>query len=128
MNPKDFVHLHVHTQYSLLQGAIFVDRLIAQVKKFGMKAVAVTDHVNLFGAVEFYEKAKKEGIQPILGCEVYYLAKGSRFDRTQKAKDDNLVHLILLVKNEEGYRNLCQLVSSSYIEGFYYKPRLDKEI
>jgi DNA polymerase-3 subunit alpha len=128
MNPQDFVHLHVHSQYSLLHGAIFIDRLVAQVKQFGMRAVAVTDHVNLFGAVEFYEKAKKEGVQSILGCEIYYLTKGSRLDRTQKPKDHELAHLILLVENEEGYQNLCQLISASHLEGFYYKPRIDKEI
>jgi len=128
LQPKDFVHLHVHSQYSLLHGAIFIDRLIDQVKKFGMTSVAITDHVNLFGAVEFYEKAKKEGIHPILGCEVYYLVKGSRLDKTHKPKDDQLAHLLLLVQNQEGYKNLCRLISSSYVEGFYYKPRLDKEI
>ncbi|MBL7684730.1 MAG: PHP domain-containing protein, partial [Deltaproteobacteria bacterium] len=128
MNPKDFVHLHVHSQYSLLHGAIFLDRLVSQVKKFGMSAVAMTDHTNMFGAVEFYEKAKKEGIRPILGAEVYYLVKGSRLEKTHKVKDDQIAHLILLVENEEGYKNLCRLISSSYLEGFYYKPRLDKEI
>jgi len=128
MKAQDFVHLHVHSQYSLLHGAIPIDRLMGQVKKFGMNAVAITDHANMFGAVEFYEKAKKEGVKPILGCEVYYLIKGSRFDRESKRIDPHLAHLILLVENAEGYRNLCKLLSSSYLEGFYYKPRLDKEI
>lgn len=128
MNPKDFVHLHVHSQYSLLHAATQLEPLIKQVKKFGMNAVAITDHANMFGAVEFYEKAKKEGVKPILGCEVYYLIKGSRFAREGKRADPNLAHLILLVENEKGYKNLCKLLSSSYLEGFYYKPRLDKEI
>jgi len=128
MNPKDFVHLHVHSQYSLLHGAIPVDPLVSQVKKFGMNAVALTDHANMFGAVEFYEKAKKEGVKPILGCEVYYLIKGSRLAREGKRMDPNLAHLILLVQNEQGYKNLCKLLTSSYLEGFYYKPRMDKDI
>ncbi len=128
MKAQDFVHLHLHSQYSLLHGAIPIDPLVSQVKKFGMNAVALTDHANMFGAVEFYEKAKKEGIKPILGCEVYYLIKGSRLSRESKRVDPNLAHLILLVENEEGYRNLCKLLSASYLEGFYYKPRLDKEI
>src|SRR4030095_7947053 len=128
MQAKDFVHLHVHSQYSLLHGAISLDRLISQVKHFGMNSVALTDHVNLFGVLEFYEKAKKEGVHPVVGCEVYYLTKGSRLDKSQKPRDDTLAHLLLLVENEEGYKNLCRLISSSYLEGFYYKPRLDKEI
>ncbi len=127
MNPKDFVHLHVHTQYSLLQGAIFVDRLVNKVKDFGMKAVAITDHANLFGAVEFYEKAKKEGIKPILGCEVYYLPEGSCKVKDSKFKEHHLAHLLLLAQNAQGYLNLCQLLSTAYLEGFYYKPRLDKD-
>lgn len=128
MTSKDFVHLHVHSQYSLLHGSIPVDPMIAQVKKFGMDAIALTDHANMFGAVEFYEKAKKEGVKPILGCEVYYLIKGSRLVREGKRMDPNLAHLILLVQNETGYKNLCKLLTLSYLEGFYYKPRLDKEI
>ncbi len=128
MNPKDFVHLHVHSQYSLLHAATQLEPLIKQVQKFGMNAVALTDHANMFAAVEFYEKAKKEGIKPILGCEVYYLIKGSHLDRDSKRMDPNLAHLILLVENQEGYRNLCKLLSLSYLEGFYYKPRLDKEL
>lgn len=93
-----------------------------------MNAVAVTDHANLFGAVEFYEKAKKEGIHPIYGAEVYYLPQGSCREKNQKFKESHLSHLILLVQDEEGYRNLCRLISLSYLEGFYYKPRVDKEV
>ncbi|MBF0492917.1 MAG: DNA polymerase III subunit alpha [Deltaproteobacteria bacterium] len=127
MKPKDFVHLHVHSQYSLLHGAILVEKLIKQVKDFGLSAIALTDHANLFGAVEFYEKAKKEGIHPILGCEIYCITKGSRLERV-KTRDDQLAHLLLLVQNAEGYKNLSRLLASAYNEGFYYKPRLDKEI
>ncbi len=128
MNNKNFTHLHVHSQYSLLHGAISIERLIAQVKKFQMDSVALTDLTNMFGAIEFYQKAKSEKIKPILGCEIYYLTQGSRLNREPHRKQDLLAHLILLVENEEGYKNLCRLISSSYLEGFYYKPRIDKEI
>ncbi len=126
-----FVHLHVHTQYSLLDGANKIDALIAKVKAAGMPAVAITDHGNMFGAVEFYKKAADAGIKPILGCEMYVAPK-SRLDKGVSRTDDfeagGNYHLILLVMNQEGYRNLCRLVTLSYKEGFYYKPRIDKEL
>ncbi|MCC6642067.1 MAG: DNA polymerase III subunit alpha [Deltaproteobacteria bacterium] len=131
MTHSPFVHLHLHTQYSLLDGAIQHDRLFGHCKALGMPAVAMTDHGNLFGAVEFYEKASKAGIKPILGCEVY-VAAGSRFEKEKREKDasgfDAISHLLLLAMNETGYRNLVHLVSKGYLEGFYYKPRIDLEL
>lgn len=131
MNP--FVHLHVHTQYSLLDGAIRVDDLIETARSMNMAAAAMTDHGNMFGALEFYEKAKKAGINPIVGCEVY-LAPKSRHDRHGRSdaggasEDGRNYHLVLLAKDLTGYQNLMKLVSIGYIEGFYYKPRIDKEV
>jgi DNA polymerase-3 subunit alpha len=122
----DFVHLHVHTQYSLLDGAIRIDDLLRRAAEFEMKAVTVTDHGTLFGAVEFFEKATAAGIKPIVGCEIY-VAPRTRFDKTPLDSKD-LSHLILLVKNEKGYRNLCKLATAAQLEGFYYKPRIDKQI
>ncbi|MDD5772647.1 MAG: DNA polymerase III subunit alpha [bacterium] len=122
-----FVHLHVHTEFSLLDGACRIDDLIKLAKKYRMPALAITDHGNMFGAIEFYEKAMKEGIKPIIGCEVY-IAPGSRFDKESKGISDVAYHLVLLVKNKAGYKNLMQLVSKGYLEGFYYRPRIDKEI
>ncbi len=131
MAHSPFVHLHLHTQYSLLDGAIPHDKLFEHCKALGMPAVAMTDHGNLFGAVEFYEKASKAGIKPILGCEVY-VAAGSRFEKEKREKDasgfDAISHLLLLATNETGYRNLIYLVSKGYLEGFYYKPRIDLEL
>ena len=125
-NIPDFVHLHVHTQYSLLDGAIRIDDLLERATDFGMQALAVTDHGTMFGAVEFYQKAIKAGIKPIIGCEIY-VAPRSRFDKTPMDNKE-LSHLILLVKDQEGYRNLCKLATAAQLEGFYYKPRIDKEI
>jgi DNA polymerase-3 subunit alpha len=122
----DFVHLHVHTQYSLLDGAIRIDDLLRRAAEFDMQAVTVTDHGTLFGAVEFFEKAKAAGIKPIIGCEIYVAPK-TRFDKTP-LDNKELSHLILLVKNEQGYRNLCKLATAAQLEGFYYKPRIDKKI
>ncbi len=126
-----FVHLHVHTRYSLLDGANKIDPLIARVHAAGMPAVAITDHGNMFGAVDFYQKATAAGVKPILGCEVYVAPK-SRMDKGGGRADDFEAggnhHLILLVMNQQGYRNLCRLVTLSYKEGFYYKPRIDKEL
>ena len=122
----DFVHLHVHTQYSLLDGAIRIDDLVRRTAEYGMSAVATTDHGTLFGAVEFYEKAVKAGIKPIIGCEMY-LAPRSRFDRNP-ADNRELSHLILLAETQEGYRNLCRLATAAQLEGFYYRPRIDREI
>ncbi|NOZ46619.1 MAG: DNA polymerase III subunit alpha [Chlorobi bacterium] len=122
----EFTHLHVHTQYSILDGASKIPQLIEKVKNDGMKALAITDHGNLFGAKVFYNRAKKEGIKPIIGCEVY-IAPGTRFEKKGQEERSNY-HLILLAKNKKGYNNLIKLVSYAYIEGFYYKPRIDMEL
>jgi DNA polymerase-3 subunit alpha len=127
MPTSDFVHLHLHTQYSLLDGAIRIPDLIAAAKEYKMPAIAVTDHGNLFGAMEFYSQVKSNGIKPIIGCELY-VAPESRFDHNAKAGKVAYYHLILLCENEKGYRNLCKLVTKAYQEGFYYKPRIDKEL
>ncbi|MER3422293.1 MAG: DNA polymerase III subunit alpha, partial [Nitrospiraceae bacterium] len=128
MPSQQFVHLHLHTQYSLLDGANQIDPLIQQVKGFGMPAVAMTDHGNMFGAVEFYQKAQAGGVKPIIGCEAY-MAPGSRKSRDGGALANNdYYHLILLATNRTGYQNLIKLVSKAYLEGFYYKPRMDKEL
>ncbi|MDZ7262174.1 MAG: DNA polymerase III subunit alpha, partial [candidate division KSB1 bacterium] len=124
----DFVHLHNHSHYSLLDGACRIDDLIEACLDFNMPALAITDHGNLFGAIEFYKKAKKAGIKPIIGSEVY-VAPTNRFDRTAaKGGSDASFHLILLAKNKTGYQNLMKLVSIGYLEGFYYKPRIDLEV
>ncbi len=121
-----FVHLHVHTQYSLLDGAIRIDSLLRRAAEFGMDSVAITDHGTMFGIIEFYNKANKAGIKPIIGCECYLAPRGLS-DKTP-ADNKGLSHLILLAENQEGYRNLCKLASIAQLEGFYYKPRIDKEI
>lgn len=129
MQHSHFVHTHVHTQFSLLDGACKIPELIALAKEYRMAAVAITDHGNMFGAVEFYSEAMKNGIKPIIGCEVY-VSPGSRLDRSVAVNENKeaAYHLILLAKDEEGYRNLMKLVSAGYLEGFYYKPRVDKEL
>lgn len=128
MEHSDFVHLHLHSQYSLLDGAIKLDELINRAKEFKMPAVAVTDHGNMFGAVEFYSKAMKNGIKPIVGCEVY-VAPGSRFTKgNARGSSEASYHLVLLAMNLAGYQNLCRLISAAYREGFYYKPRIDWEL
>lgn len=126
VSPADFVHLHVHTEYSLLDGASRIKDLVTAAKEAGMEALAITDHGNMYGAVTFYQECKKQGIKPIIGCEVY-LAPGDRRDRVD-VKGIRYHHLILLAENETGYRNLSKLVSLGNIEGYYYKPRIDKEI
>lgn len=122
---KDFIHLHVHTEYSLLDGFSRLDKLINRAKELNMQAIAITDHGCMFGAIDFYKKAKAAGIKPVIGCEVYTASRGLR------DKDPNLDkrygHLVLLAKNMTGYKNLIKLVSTSYVEGFYYKPRVDIE-
>ncbi|MFH1552325.1 MAG: DNA polymerase III subunit alpha [Candidatus Omnitrophota bacterium] len=126
--PKsDFVHLHIHTQYSLLDGACRLDELLDLAGKYNMPACAITDHGNMFGVVEFYEKARKRGIKPIIGCEIY-VAPESRFDKTSHGIKGASYHLVLLAKNMTGYKNLMEIVSIGYLEGFYYKPRVDKEL
>ncbi len=122
----DFTHLHVHTQYSILDGAAKISDLIAKVKGNGMDSIAITDHGNMFGVLKFMKEARKHKIKPIIGCEVY-VAKGSRFDKNGP-NDRSGHHLILLAKNLEGYKNLSRMVSLGYTEGFYYTPRIDKEI
>ncbi|MDF2458910.1 MAG: dnaE, partial [Nitrospira sp.] len=123
-----FVHLHLHTQFSLLDGANQIEPLVRQVKAFGQPAVAMTDHGNMFGAIEFYRKAKEHGIKPIIGCEAY-MALGSRHAKKDSGLAHNdYYHLILLARNVTGYQNLIKLVSKAYLEGFYYKPRMDKEL
>ena len=126
MKNSDFVNLHVHSEYSLLDGACRIKNLIQRVKELGQTAVAVTDHGNMYGAVEFYKEAKKEGIKPIIGCEVY-VAPRTHFDREPKL-DSSPYHLILLCKNNTGYQNLVKLVSIANLEGFYNKPRVDLEL
>ena len=123
---KKFVHLHMHTEYSLLDGANKIKELVAKVKELGMDAVAITDHGNMFGAIELYKECNKEGIKPIIGCEVY-VAPRSRHEKEGKI-DTEPQHLILLAMNNEGYKNLVKLVSIGYTEGFYYKPRIDLEV
>ncbi|MEA4989144.1 MAG: DNA polymerase III subunit alpha [Anaerovorax sp.] len=120
-----FVHLHVHTEYSLLDGASRIKDLIAQTKELGMDAVAITDHGVMFGVIDFYREAKKQGIKPIIGCEVYTSAR--RMQDKEVDKDKQQGHLVLLAKNEVGYHNLVKIVSAGFTEGFYYKPRVDHE-
>jgi len=122
----EFVHLHVHTQYSLLDGAIRIDPLLERVIEFGMNSVAITDHGTMFGVFDFFEKAKKAGIKPIIGCECYVAPRRIKDKTPQDHK--GLSHLILLAENQEGYRNLCRLASIGQLEGFYYKPRIDKTL
>ncbi|MDY7033548.1 MAG: DNA polymerase III subunit alpha, partial [Thermodesulfobacteriota bacterium] len=124
---SDFVHLHLHTEYSLLDGAMRLNDLFATAREYKMHAMAMTDHGNMFGAIEFYTKAYKSGIKPIIGCEVY-VAPGSRFEKESKSISDASYHLTLLAKNVKGYKNLIKLTSAGYLEGFYYRPRVDKEL
>ena len=119
-----FVHLHTHSDYSLLDGANRLDRLVARTKELGMPALALTDHGNMYGAVDFYKQATKAGVKPIIGCEVYF-TPGSRHSRDPK---DATYHLILLAKNNQGYQNLMSIVSAAAVEGFYYRPRVDREL
>ncbi len=124
---SDFVHLHVHTQYSLLDGACRLGELLDLSKNYGMSACAITDHGNMFGAIEFYEAAVARGVKPIIGAEIY-VAPESRFDKTSHGIRGAGYHLVLLAKNMTGYHNLMEIVSCGYLEGFYYKPRVDKEV
>jgi DNA polymerase III subunit alpha len=123
----EFVHLHLHTEYSLLDGACRVDELVDQATKLGMKALAITDHGNMFGAVAFHDACQERGIKPILGCEAY-VAIGSRFDRAGTGIQEAYNHLTLLASDDAGYHNLVRLVSAAYTEGFYHRPRIDKEL
>ena len=122
-----FAHLHVHTDYSLLDGACRIDRLMGRASELGMTALALTDHGNLFGAIQFYNAAKSAGIKPLIGCELY-MTTGSRLEKKGRAEDGkSYYHLGLLAKNLTGYQNLLKLVSDSHLRGFYYKPRTDLE-
>lgn len=122
-----FTHLHVHTVYSLLDGFAKIPNLVGRAKELGFDSLAITDHGVMYGVIEFYKECKAQGIKPILGCEVY-VAPGSRFDRETGANDERYYHLILLAENEIGYKNLTKIVSRGFTEGFYYKPRVDKEV
>jgi DNA polymerase III subunit alpha len=121
-----FVHLHTHTHYSLLDGLSRIDELVQRAKDLNMDTLAITDHGVLYGAIEFYKKAKKAGVKPIIGCEVY-VTEGSRLDK-RPGIDDKRFHLILLAKNHVGYKNLIKLVTKAHLEGYYYKPRIDREL
>ena len=123
----NFAHLHVHTEYSLLDGSNKIKEYVARVKDLGMNSAAITDHGVMFGCIDFYKAAKAAGINPIMGCEVY-VAPGSRFDKEPGHSDDRYYHLVLLAENNQGYGNLMKIVSKGFVEGFYYKPRVDLEI
>src|SRR3990167_5546830 len=121
----EFVHLPVHREFSLLDGACRIDELLDEAVRLKMPALAVTEHGNLFSSVIFHDHARDRGLKPILGCEVY-VASGSLFDKTRPQSDTN--HLVLLAETDEGYRNLIRLVSAGYTEGFYYRPRIDRDL
>src|ERR1700746_477516 len=126
MSRDSFVHLHLHTEYSLLDGSIRMKDLMKKAAEFGMPAVAITDHGNLFGAIEFYQEAQRAGLKPIIGCEVY-VAPGSHKDRPPTRRE-SAYHFTLLAENETGYRNLMKLVTAAHLDGFHYAPRIDKEL
>jgi len=122
-----FIHLHNHSEFSILDGALRIDSLVEAAWKNKMPALALTDHGNIFGAVSFFRRCKERGIKPILGCELY-VAPQSRLEKKTGKGRPNHFHLIVLVKSDQGYRNLCHLITQSYLEGFYYRPRIDKEL
>ena len=122
-----FAHLHVHTEYSLLDGSNKIKEYVARVKELGMDSAAITDHGVMYGVIDFYREAKKQGINPVLGCEVY-VAPNSRFDREVTGGEDRYYHLVLLAENNEGYANLMKIVSRGFVDGYYYRPRVDKEL
>ena len=122
----DFVHLHIHSEFSLLDGANRIKDLPIRAKELGMDAIALTDHGVMYGVIDFYKACKKEGVKPIIGCEVY-VAPRTRFDKEPNI-DNKYYHLILLAKNMQGYKNLSKLVSLGFIDGYYYKPRIDLDI
>src|SRR5215470_6519481 len=128
MSDKQFVHLHLHTDYSLLDGAIQIKPLANRLEELKMPACAMTDHGNMYGAIFFYNEMKSRGVKPIIGCETY-ITRGSRKEKAAAAPGEKAnFHLILLAQNYEGYQNLVRLTSKAYTEGFYYKPRIDKEL
>ncbi len=122
-----FTHLHVHTEYSLLDGSNKINEYVARVKELGMTAAAITDHGVMYGVIDFYKAAKAAGIRPVLGCEVY-VAPGSRFDRETSHGEGRYYHLVLLAQNNQGYSNLVKIVSKGFVDGYYYKPRVDMEV
>ena len=121
-----FAHLHTHTAYSLLDGEGTIQKLVDRAKELGQTAMAITDHGNMYGVIDFYEYAREQGIKPILGCEVYVAAR-SRFDKVHEY-DAQSYHLILLAENDIGYHNLMKLVSIGFVDGYYYRPRIDMEV
>src|SRR4029078_6279282 len=128
MAHAEFVHLHLHTEYSLLDGGCRLDRLMEKAHELKFPAVAVTDHGVLYGAIDFYKAAREKGMKPIIGCEVY-VAPGSRLEKKSSSGGKDVdSHLVLLAKDEMGYSNLVKLVSDAHLKGYYYKPRIDKEI
>ena len=122
-----FTHLHVHTEYSLLDASSKIKELTARAKDLGMDSLAITDHGVMYGVIDFYRAARENGIKPIIGCEIY-VAPGSRFDREAGSGEDRYYHMILLAENNTGYQNLMKIVSKGFVEGFYYKPRVDDEV
>src|SRR3989338_8885993 len=122
----DFVHLHNHSEYSLLDGLSKIPEMVKRAKELDMKALAITDHGNMYGTIKFYKECVKEGIKPIIGCEIY-MAQRSRRDK-EAGIDNDSNHLILLAKNNTGYKNLMRIVTTAYLEGYYYKPRTDIEL
>src|SRR3990167_1706652 len=127
MAHTDFVHLHCHSQYSLLDAASKVQQLVKRAVELQFPALAITDHGNLFGAISFYEEAMRQGVKHIIGIEAY-IAPQSRFDRTAHGIKEASFHITVLARNEIGYQNLLKLTTASYLEGFYYRPRIDKEL
>ena len=122
-----FVHLHVHTEYSLFDGTCRIKELVSHVKDMGQTALAITDHGVMYGAVYLYKECMAQGIKPIIGCEVY-VTRGSRFEKRAGGEKEKLAHLILLAENNEGYQNLIKICSKSWTEGYYFKPRADHEL
>ena len=122
-----FTHLHVHTEYSLLDGSSKIKELASRAKELGMDSLAITDHGVMYGVIDFYRACREAGVKPIIGCEVY-VAPGSRFDRETVSGEDRYYHLVLLAENNQGYQNLMKIVSKGFVEGFYYKPRVDYEV
>ena len=127
MSETGFVHLHVHSEYSLLDGAASIEKLVGRCGELGMGSLALTDHGNMFGAVAFYRAARSAKIRPIIGMEAY-IAPGPRTEREAKGISEASYHLLLLAENNKGYRNLLKLASIGYLEGFYYRPRIDREV
>ncbi|HOT05816.1 MAG TPA: PHP domain-containing protein, partial [Atribacter sp.] len=123
----NFTHLHLHTEYSLLDGSIRIQELLQKVRETGMESIAITDHGVMYGVIDFYKQAQNAGIKPIIGCEAY-IAPGSRFEKTITKGEENAFHLVLLARNQTGYQNLVKLVSLGFLEGFYYKPRIDRAL